>query len=453
MQAALSRLLAFKRIGIIRFARDLGLVDVDAQARRMLDLPAAGVGVESLPDLFPELIGNEASVRNVLAGKRIALHLEYVNRRDRQGELRFLDLLVLAGERKNEGLLAVEDVSEKGRMLQELTQQRHELLLYRNAVHFREHLISEAILGRSPAIEKVRRMIRKISRVPSATVLLSGESGTGKNLAARVIHHSSMPAEAPFVEINCAALPDNLMEAELFGYEKGAFTNALSTRAGLLQEAGNGTVLLDEIGELTVPLQAKLLSVLEEHKVRRLGSNREVEIRARIIAATNRDLEREVSAGRFRQDLFYRLHVVAVRMPALREMDQDVLQIAEHLLKVFAIEFKKKSVRGFTPAARKRLLNHSWPGNVRELRNCIERAMIFTESQRIDADELTLLASRRNPARSLEIPPEGLDLEAVERQLIGAALQRSGRNKSRAAQLLGLSRDTLRYRLKKYGMG
>ncbi len=453
MQAALSCLLAFKRIGIIRFARDLGLVDVDAQARRMLDLPAAGVGAESLPDLFPELIGNEASVRNVLAGKRTALHLEYVNRRDRQGELRFLDLLVLAGERKNEGLLAVEDVSGKGRMLQELTQQRHELLLYRNAVHFREHLISEAILGRSPAIEKVRRMIRKISRVPSATVLLSGESGTGKNLAARVIHHSSMPAEAPFVEINCAALPDNLMEAELFGYEKGAFTNALSARAGLLQEAGNGTVLLDEIGELTVPLQAKLLSVLEERKVRRLGSNREVEIRARIIAATNRDLEREVSAGRFRQDLFYRLHVVAVRMPALREMDQDVLQIAEHLLKVFAIEFKKKSVRGFTPAAQKRLLNHSWPGNVRELRNCIERAMIFTESQRIDADELTLLASRRNPARSLEIPPEGLDLEAVERQLIEAALQRSGRNKSRAAQLLGLSRDTLRYRLKKYGMG
>lgn len=448
MRTALSRLTALKDAGLVRFAQDLAVLEVDDAARRILDLTA---GTETLTVLFPELVGSEAAVRDVIDGARPGLYLPYVNRRDHRGERCFLDLYILADDIPGRGLLVVEDVSARGRMQQELTQQRHELLLYQSAVQFRQHHIGEAILGESEAIKTVRHTIGKLSRVPQATVLLTGESGTGKNLAARVIHHSSMPAEAPFVEINCAALPDNLIEAELFGYEKGAFTNALCARPGLLQAAENGTVLLDEIGELPIQLQAKLLAVLEEKKIRRIGSNQTVDIRARIIAATNRDLEREVAARRFRQDLFYRLQVVTVHMPPLREMDRDVLQIAEHLLKLFAIEFKKP-MRGFTPDAQRLLLSHDWPGNVRELRNCIERAMIFTESKHIGAADLTLLTARPDNGLSLELPAAGLELETVERQLIEAALQRTGGNKSRAAKLLGLTRDTLRYRLKKFGL-
>ncbi len=448
MQTALSSLTGLKGAGLVRFAPDLTVLEVDALARRILGLTD---GAETLTALFPELVGSEAAVRDVIGGARPGLYLAYVNRRNHRGESCFLDLYLLADDPPGHGLLVVEDVSAVGQMLQELTQQRHELLLYQSAVQFRQQHISEAILGESEAIETVRRTIVKLCRVPRATVLLTGESGTGKNLAARVIHHSSMPADAPFVEINCAALPDNLIEAELFGYEKGAFTNALCARPGLLQTAENGTVLLDEIGELPIQLQAKLLAVLEEKKIRRIGSNQAMDIRARIIAATNRDLEREVAARRFRQDLFYRLQVVTVHMPALREMGRDVLQIAEHLLKMFAIEFKKP-MRGFTPNAQRMLLSHNWPGNVRELRNCIERAMIFSESEYIGAADLTPLAGKSGNGLSLELPAAGVKLETVERQLIQAALQRAGGNKSRAAKLLGLTRDTLRYRLKKFGL-
>jgi transcriptional regulator with PAS, ATPase and Fis domain len=359
----------------------------------------------------------------------------------------------LPDEESGGGVLLVEDATEGAKMLQELTQQKYELLLYRSGALFPRQFLSESILGESPAIQQVRESIQKLSKVPKATVLLLGETGTGKNLVAQVIHYSSMPPDAPFVDINCAALPEALIEAELFGYEKGAFTHATVSRPGLLQEAEGGTILLDEIGELPLNLQAKLLSVLETKRFRRLGSNKLIEVKARTIAASNRDLQKEVAEKRFREDLYHRLNVVSVHLPPLRELGDDVLIMANHFLKVFNMEFKKK-VKGFTSSARNALLGYTWPGNVRELSNCLERAMIFVENDWIDEADLVVGHSEQGLHRQeWTIPPKGIILEDVERQLIISALRQAGGNKSKAARLLGLSRDTLRYRLEKFQLG
>jgi transcriptional regulator with PAS, ATPase and Fis domain len=255
------------------------------------------------------------------------------------------------------------------------------------------------------------------------------------------------------VEINCAALPEHLIESELFGYEKGAFTHAMTTKPGLLEEAQEGTIFLDELGEMPLNMQVKLLNVLETRKFRRLGSNKSIEVNFRVIAATNLDLRNEVNEKRFREDLFYRLNVVSFTMPSLREMGEDIVIISEYLLKLFNIEFKKV-VKGFTEKARQILLSYPWPGNVRELSNCLERAMIFANKDTLDASDLVVLKSQTNntqqTAGQWTIPPGGIVLEEVERQLILSALEQSGNNKSKAARLLGLTRDTLRYRLEKY---
>jgi transcriptional regulator with PAS, ATPase and Fis domain len=344
----------------------------------------------------------------------------------------------------------VEDASQRARMLQELNQHKYELLLYKSGAGPPKQFLSESILGNSPRIRQVRETVEKLRKVPKATVLLQGETGTGKNLVARVIHYSSMPPDAPFVDINCAAIPENLVESELFGYEKGAFTHATVSRPGLLEEAEAGTILLDEIGELPLNLQAKLLSVLETKKFRRLGSNKPIEVKVRTMAATNKDLQEEVARGRFREDLYHRLNVVSLPLPPLRDLGDDILLIAAHFLTVFNVEFKKK-VEGFTQAAEKALLDYTWPGNVRELSNCLERAMIFIEKDWIDQADLVIGATQQSAhGQEWTVPPSGIVLEEVERQLIISALQRTSGNKSKAARLLGLSRDTLRYRLEKY---
>jgi transcriptional regulator with PAS, ATPase and Fis domain len=338
-------------------------------------------------------------------------------------------------------LLIVEDASVQARTIQELNQQKYELFLYKRDPEFRKRFLSESILGNSEAIIQIRETIQKLSKAPTATILLMGETGSGKNLAARVIHYSAMSADAPFVEINCAALPEHLIESELFGYEKGAFTHAVTSKPGLLE------------GEMPLNMQTKLLSVLETKNLRRLGSNKSIEVDIRIIAATNLDLQKEVEEKRFREDLFYRLNVVSVTMPPLRELGEDIMMISEHLLKLFNIEFKKE-VKGFSEDARQILLSYSWPGNVRELSNCLERAMIFIEKDILDAPDLVVFGPQSHQAKQKAhqwtIPPGGIILEDVERQLILSALKQAGYNKSKAARLLGLSRDTLRYRLEKY---
>ena len=268
-------------------------------------------------------------------------HLTFISRPDRRGELFTCDLTAMKAGR-NQGVLTVEDVGDKARMLHEMNQQKYELLLLKHSQLFRSRYVQECLLGDSPAIVDARRAITKISQAPQTTVLLTGESGVGKSLAARIIHYSTFSADAPFVDINCSALPENLIEAELFGYAKGAFTHATASRTGLIEEARGDTLFLDEIGELPLSLQAKLLKVIETKTFRRLGSNTNISVRTRIISASNRDLAQEAAAGRFRRDLYYRLNVAALDLPPLREMGADVLLIADHLLKLFSIEFKLK---------------------------------------------------------------------------------------------------------------
>ncbi len=451
MKSALYPYAAYRGLALFAFDTELVIGDQNEAAIALmeaLDLPA---DEKELTELFPELIGREEDLKAVAAGESRGFHLSYVNRHNHQQEIIYYDLAVLGGDAEATGTLIVEDVSEKARMIQALNQQKYELLLLKHSRLFRNRYVQQSLLGDSPPIQAVRHAISKISQAPQATVLLTGESGVGKSLAARIIHYSSLPADAPFVDINCSALPENLIEAELFGHAKGAFTHATASRAGLFEEARGGTLFLDEIGELPLGLQAKLLKVIETKSFRRLGSNKHVSVQTRIISASNRDLAEEVAERRFRADLFYRLNVAALNLPPLREMGDDVLLIADHLLALFCIEFKRR-VEGFTPPARQKLRRYHWPGNVRELSNCIERAMIFLDQPRVDADDLTLQATTPQPdGENWKVPPTGLNLPEVERQLIRSAMETAGQNKTRAARLLGISRDTLRYRLEKLG--
>ncbi len=438
-------------LAVFTFDRQLNLLHTNTLAQEWI----AQCGKETprrLKDLFPEIIGSESHILAVLEGKQPVFRLEYLNRQCTGQALRYFHFTILPAPDSRNGLLVLEDVTLQGLQVQMLRQQENERRLSREMAVLRRRFINEGILGRSPAIEHVRQMVRKLQNAPQTTVLLQGESGTGKNLVARVIHFSSMPPDAPFVEINCAALPENLLESELFGYEKGAFTHASTTRIGLLEEANGGTLFLDEIGELPLPLQAKLLSVLETKRFRRLGSNREIQTSARFIVATNRNLKQAVVERTFREDLYYRLNVVVIQMPPLRALGEDILLLARHFLQIYNLELKKQ-VKGFTPAAEAALLQHHWPGNVRELSNCIERAMIFAEKEYLGRSDLILdVPLSPMQQNQWEVPPEGIQLEEVEKQLLRSALQKARGNKTRAAQLLGLSRDTLRYRLQKYGL-
>ncbi len=449
MRSALFQYADYKGLALFAFNADLLIRhqnDAAAALIRTLNLPA---DEKRLTELFPELIGSEDELHAILAAESEGFHLAYVSRHDRQEELFYYDLTVVRAASDPAGILVIEEVSDKARMIQALNQQKYELLLLKHSRMFRSRYVHESLLGDSPAIRAVRRAIAKISQAPQTTVLLTGESGVGKSLAARIIHYTTFAADAPFVDINCSALPENLIEAELFGYAKGAFTHATSARAGLIEEARGGTLFLDEIGELPLNLQAKLLKVIETKTFRRLGSNKNVSVRTRIISASNRDLAAEVAARRFRMDLYYRLNVAALNLPPLREMGPDILLIADHLLKLYSIEFKRR-VAGFTPAAHQKLRQYHWPGNVRELSNCIERAMIFLDRPQVDADDLTLQTHSATPTGDAwKVPPDGLNLPEVERQLIFSALETAGHNKTRAARLLGISRDTLRYRLEK----
>jgi len=306
-------------------------------------------------------------------------------------------------------------------------------------------------MGESDAIQGTRTLARKVADSPAATILLTGESGTGKDLLAKIIHALSDRRDHPFLTINCSALPDNLLESELFGFEAGAFTDARQAKRGLFEEAARGTVYLDEIGDMVPALQAKLLSVIETRQFRPLGATKEVAMDARIIAATNRDLKAAVDAGSFREDLFYRLNVLPIDIPPLRDRGDDVQLLASHFLREFARDYRRP-MHDFTSGARKALAQHGWPGNVRELRNAIERLVILEQVEIVDVNHLpheVVGGAASEAAIGLKLPPEGLSLEALEEDLIRQAMAQTGGNQTRAAQLLGLSRDALRYRLGK----
>ena len=307
----------------------------------------------------------------------------------------------------------------------------------------------DRIVGGSQTLNAVKALLRKIASSPASTVLLTGESGTGKDLAAKVIHYNSGRASRPFMNITCSALPENLLESELFGHERGAFTGADRQKRGLLETADGGTVFLDEIGEMVPALQAKLLRFLEEKTFKRVGGSADIHVDIRVIAATNKTLQDEVRAGRFREDLFYRLNVLPIVLPPLRERADDIPLLVTFYLDAYNVEFKKK-VRGVSADAMKRLTAYGWPGNIRELRNAVERAMLLCEGESLTTDDFTLGGATGRLDDRVELPASGIDLDQLERSLVVQALERTNWNQTRASALLGLNRDQIRYRIEKF---
>jgi two-component system response regulator AtoC len=321
----------------------------------------------------------------------------------------------------------------------------------------------EQIVGQSPAMQKMLSLAAKVAESEVSSVLLQGESGTGKDLVAKAIHYGSRRADSPFVAINCAALPATLIESELFGYEKGAFTDAKARKEGLFEQAEGGTILLDEIGELELALQAKLLRVLEEGAFRRVGGLKDIPLDVRVIAASNRDLKTESEAGRFRLDLYYRLSIIQIDIPPLRERGDDVLLLSQHYIDTIGSRLRlRKQITRLSPEVEALFRNYNWPGNVRELRNVIERALILEDDEVITTEylpgALTGQSARRdgtgsgqnaNVTEQFSLPSEGISLDDAEMSFVRQAIERSGGNQTRAAELLGISRDQLRYRLKK----
>src|SRR6267378_1312969 len=309
----------------------------------------------------------------------------------------------------------------------------------------------DGVIGSSRPWRQALAYAAKVAAT-EATVLLTGESGTGKEVVAHVIHKSSRRAGGPFVALNCAALPEALLESELFGYEKGAFTGAVVARPGRLEQAAGGTLFLDEVGEMTPAVQAKFLRVLQEREFQRLGGTRVQKANVRVIASTNRDLHAALTSGQFREDLYYRLHVFAIALPPLRERPEDIPALVEHFITALGPAVLGRPAAGITREAHERLLAHSWPGNVRELRNAVERALILSDGEMITPEHLP--APPESPPESLRVaaPRESLDLETTERELVERALRHAGQNKAKAARLLGLTRTKLYTRMQRFGL-
>lgn len=354
---------------------------------------------------------------------------------------------------------------------------RETAVLKQELSYYRRRAASEVsfggILGRSPAILAVVDQVRQVAALDETPpILITGETGTGKGLVARTLHKSGSRAGKPFIDVNCTALPANLMEAELFGYERGAFTDAKESKLGLFEAAEGGFIFLDEVGDLELSLQGKLLRAIEDRTVRRVGGIRDRRIDVRILAATNRNLEREIQQNHFRGDLYFRLAVILLHLPALRDRGEDALLLAEHFLQRFSAKYGK-DVRRIDSRARDLLLAYPWPGNVRELSHVIERAVLWSRDSTLTLEHLSLTspigigpdggaldkealasepATLKSPAPSPQLPAQAGDLSQWERSMIERALQEAGGNQTKAAQRLGITRDTLRYRLKKFGL-
>jgi two-component system response regulator AtoC len=336
----------------------------------------------------------------------------------------------------------------------ETTELRREVRLY--TTREKEQFGIARLIGRSDAMQKLREHVRRIAHSGASTVLIRGESGTGKDVLAKAIHYESDRARRPFVNVTCTAIPENLLESELFGHEKGAFTDARQTKKGLFELARGGTIFLDEIGDMPPVLQAKLLRFLEERHFRRVGGTEDISVDVRIIAATNRDLEEAVRKGEFRADLYYRLKVIPIEVPPLRERQDDIPLLAQAFIDQLRAELRKP-VRSISPEALKVLLAYPWPGNIRELRNAIERAMILGTGERIEVQDLPaeLQPGRAKPTTAdgvVQLPPQGVRLEEIEEELVRKALERTRGNQSAAARLIGVTRDQLRYRMERMGL-
>ena len=344
-------------------------------------------------------------------------------------------------------LAELEIKADKGIELKHLNQEGQALRGERTLIYRTKNFI-----GRSPAVRKVLALVEKVAR-SSTSVILVGETGTGKELLAGAIHYSSSRSRSAFVRVNCATLPDTLLESELFGHERGAFTGADKLRIGRFEQGNGGSVFLDEIADMTLPTQAKLLRVLQEHEFERLGSNRTIKVDVRVIAATNKDLENEVSEGRFREDLYYRLNVVTIKIPPLREREGDVELLSGFFLHKFSQTLNKK-IKKIDPAAMRLLKGYRWPGNIRELENTIERAVLMAETDVVTPDDLSLPFKpvTKTGKAALRIPAEGVRWEEMEKDLLIQALSMSGWVQKETAKLLGLSTRVLNYKVKHFGI-
>jgi DNA-binding NtrC family response regulator len=407
------------------------LLDIDLPDGSGLDM--LGEIKEKFPDTIAVMITGNVDVENTIAALRGGAH-DFIGKPIRLEELR----------------VTLRNALETHQLRREVKQARRE----RN-VDFG----FSNIIGESEAIKRAIELARRVAESDVMAILLQGETGTGKDLFARAIHYASERRDAPYLAINCAALPANLIESELFGYEKGAFTDAKSRKEGLLEQAHGGTIFLDEIGELELGLQAKLLRVLEESKFRRVGGLRDIHFDTRIVAASNRDLKRESEAGAFRLDLYYRLSVIQIDIPPLRERGEDVLSLAQFYIDRANLKRRGKQLKGLSKETTQIFKNYSWTGNVRELRNVIERASILEDGEWITNTFLPLdllQSAGQTPTgaknfANFTLPAEGVALETVEAELAKQAIERTGGNLTRAAQLLHISRDQLRYKLKKSG--
>jgi len=356
-----------------------------------LNMSGTSLKGKNICDIVPEFIGLESTFTKISSQKAPALTLPFINKNDT-----VYTCTIEHCENKKGGLLITFcDVSSYTALKQQIVQKENEIHILKARLNTKSKQAASSIIGNSPSITKLKEIIPRIAQINASSILLEGETGTGKSMLASVIHNASPNAEMPFVEINCASIPETLLEAELFGAVKGAYTNAATDRIGLIESADGGTLFLDEIGELPLNLQAKLLSFLETRKFRPLGSNKEKKVQLRLITATNKNLENEVEEGSFREDLFYRLSIVPIKMTPLRNMGDDVLLLAEFFIDQFNRSFKKR-VKGLASSAQDKLRQHSWPGNVRELSNCIEQTMIFKDTGLIQADDILLRNIKSN---------------------------------------------------------
>jgi DNA-binding NtrC family response regulator len=311
------------------------------------------------------------------------------------------------------------------------------------------------LVGKARPMQEIGALVRKVSQSQASTVLIRGESGTGKDVIARAIHFESARADKPFMNITCTALQDTLLESELFGHEKGAFTDAKSQKKGLFELANNGTVFLDEIGDMSPTLQAKVLRALEERAFRRVGGSQDIKVDVRIIAATNRPLEKLIEEKKFREDLYYRLNIITVDVPPLRERREDIPLLVDHFLKRFSAEFRK-SVSDVSSEALRKLEAYEWPGNVRELKNVIERAVLLGSGPVIAADDLIMgrhvAAAPEKDKKLFSLPAKGFKFDELEKDIVLQALERTAWNQTRAGELLGMTRDQIHYRMEKFGL-
>lgn len=316
----------------------------------------------------------------------------------------------------------------------------------------------DSLIGSSKPIADVKELLKKLAQSDTRMVLITGETGTGKGLATKVLHYNGNRAEKPLIEMNCAAIPENLLESELFGYEAGAFTDARKARSGILEDADNGTILLDEIGDMTLNLQAKLIKVVEERSFRRLGGKKDISVDVQIVAATNKDLKEEVKAGNFREDLYHRLNVINFEMPALRNRREDIVELTDHFIGYFNFELNK-NISIVPVEMRKTFRIYDWPGNIRELRSTIERSMILSEGDelntryiQLEVNDEEIKIENTDSKMNLEISLEDASLDKIEESIIKECLELNNWNQTKTAKMLGINRQILRYRMKKMGL-